>query len=157
MGSLLAGFATLVLLVLLARGFIRASPRRLATGFRKTAGIFLAVTSLALVLSGRASFGILCASGAWLLLFGRVPPWQDPGAYSNRSRESNGSASGARADAAMSRSEALRVLGLPDVASDSEIRAAHRRLILQTHPDKGGSNYLAAKINEAKDVLLGGK
>jgi curved DNA-binding protein CbpA len=54
----------------------------------------------------------------------------------------------------MSRAEALKVLGLEEGASETEIRAAHRRLILQTHPDKGGTSYLAAKINEAKDVLL---
>jgi curved DNA-binding protein CbpA len=56
--------------------------------------------------------------------------------------------------AAMSTKEALSVLGLREGASKDEIRAAHRRLIQQTHPDKGGTNYLAAKINEAKDVLL---
>jgi curved DNA-binding protein CbpA len=54
----------------------------------------------------------------------------------------------------MSRSEALKVLGLEEGATEEHIRAAHRRLILQTHPDKGGTSYLAAKINEAKDVLL---
>lgn len=54
----------------------------------------------------------------------------------------------------MSRSEAFKVLGLQEGASDDDIRAAHRRLMLQNHPDKGGSDYIAAKINEAKDVLL---
>ena len=54
----------------------------------------------------------------------------------------------------MSRAEALKVLGLEEGASEADVRAAHKRLIQQTHPDKGGTNYLAAKINEAKDVLL---
>jgi curved DNA-binding protein CbpA len=54
----------------------------------------------------------------------------------------------------MSRTEALSVLGLSEGADEDAIKAAHRKLIQQNHPDKGGSNYLAAKINEAKDVLL---
>jgi len=54
----------------------------------------------------------------------------------------------------MSRSEAFRILGLGDDADDAEIKAAHHRLIAGLHPDRGGSAYLAAKINEARDVLL---
>jgi DnaJ-domain-containing protein 1 len=55
---------------------------------------------------------------------------------------------------AMSRDEALSVLGLKPGASADEIKAAHKRLMKEFHPDKGGSDYLAAKINAAKDVLL---
>ena len=54
----------------------------------------------------------------------------------------------------MSRDEALQVLGLKSGASPDEIKQTHKRLIKDFHPDKGGSDYLAAKINEAKDVLL---
>ena len=56
----------------------------------------------------------------------------------------------------MSRDEALAVLGLAEGATSDEIRAAHRRLIQRMHPDVGGSADLAARINQAKDVLLRG-
>jgi hypothetical protein len=61
---------------------------------------------------------------------------------------------GPRSD--MSREEALAVLGLAEGASVDDIRAAHRRLIQRMHPDVGGTADLAARINRAKDVLLGG-
>lgn len=56
----------------------------------------------------------------------------------------------------MTREEALAVLGLKEGATADEIRAAYRRLIQRMHPDVGGSADLAARINRAKDVLLGG-
>ncbi|ROR34576.1 J domain-containing protein [Inmirania thermothiophila] len=55
----------------------------------------------------------------------------------------------------MTREEAYAVLGLEPGASAEEIRAAHRRLIQRLHPDRGGSDDLAARINRARAVLLG--
>jgi hypothetical protein len=55
---------------------------------------------------------------------------------------------------AMSHDEALKILGLKSGATQNDIRSAHRRLMLQIHPDRGGSDYLAAKINQARDTLL---
>jgi DnaJ-domain-containing protein 1 len=60
-----------------------------------------------------------------------------------------------RQSSGMSRDEALKVLGLSDGADSETVRQTHKRLLKDFHPDKGGSDYLAAKINQAKDVLLG--
>ncbi|MEO5322735.1 DnaJ domain-containing protein [Mesorhizobium sp. CC13] len=55
---------------------------------------------------------------------------------------------------AMTKEEAYKILGLEAGAAAADVRKAHRRLIQRLHPDLGGSSFLAARINEAKDVLL---
>ncbi len=82
-------------------------------------------------------------------LDGRLAGWRegaDPDA-GRRERAAPGTG-------AMTKQEAYQILGLEAGASTADIRQAHRRLMKSLHPDLGGSDFLAARINEAKDVLL---
>ena len=54
----------------------------------------------------------------------------------------------------MSQEEAYQILGLEPGAKSEDITRAHRTLMKKFHPDQGGTNYLATRINEAKDTLL---
>ncbi|KAK9278044.1 hypothetical protein L1049_028219 [Liquidambar formosana] len=55
----------------------------------------------------------------------------------------------------MTRREAALILGVRERVVLEKIKEAHRRVMVANHPDSGGSHYLASKINEAKDVLMG--
>jgi hypothetical protein len=86
--------------------------------------------------------------------------WLDTNRAGWREYFAENSASGAEGAQSMGAArdpvaEAYAVLGLEPGASDEEIKAAHRELMKGVHPDRGGSEFLAAKINEARDFLLG--
>lgn len=56
-------------------------------------------------------------------------------------------------EATMSRSEAASILGVRQTSKKQEIKEAHRKIMLLNHPDRGGSPFIASKINEASEVL----
>ena len=79
----------------------------------------------------------------------RMPGWRD-----GSDGDEAAGLGGAPGAGAMGEQEAYEVLGLAPGATEAEIREAHRRLMKRAHPDAGGSAELAARLNEAKDVLL---
>ena len=83
--------------------------------------------------------------------------WRDAAEASAGDSGARAGASGAsgRGGGAMSREEALEILGLEEGASREQIQRAYRTLMKKLHPDTGGSDWFAAKLNEAKRVLIG--
>lgn len=80
--------------------------------------------------------------------------WREAaGATGTRDKAESPKSGGGR----MTVEEAYEILGLAPGADAAAVRRAHRELMKKLHPDRGGSNYLAAKINQAKDVLLGNR
>ena len=80
----------------------------------------------------------------------REPHWREH-AQGNAAAGDGGRAS---RSSKMTEEEAYQILGIQAGASAQEISRAHRSLMKKLHPDQGGSTYLAARVNEAKDVLL---
>ena len=91
--------------------------------------------------------------GARLLeayLDSRFPAWRENADGDADARSGNGRAGAG----AMTEKEAYEVLGLAPGASAEDIRRAHRTLMKRLHPDQGGTTWLAARVNQAKDILL---
>jgi hypothetical protein len=102
----------------------------------------------------RALYGLCCRKdpdGARLVeayLDRRYPGWRSPA--QNHLGDPDQRNAGL---ATMSKDEAYEVLGLPKGASEMEVVRSHRSLMKKLHPDHGGSTHLAARVNQAKDVL----
>lgn len=147
---LILGGACLFIVLGGLRAFERASVTSIKSLFAWILVLGGSTLALMLVLSGRGGLAI----GA-LTMFGPLlwQKWRE-----SRARSSSHPA-GPRprpraAASSMTRDEAYQVLGLAPGASVAQIREAHRRLMRAAHPDSGGSDWLASRINQARDMLL---
>lgn len=156
----------ILLLIVIAyfgiRGFLKAPPALLARYIKL---LFLVIAGLIvfyLAVTGHLNwlFAVLGVTAAFVV---RLMPallryapylhrlWTE---FKSAKQDSSKQQNRANTKGHMSAEEAYEVLGLKMGASESEIIAAHRKLMQKMHPDHGGSNYLAAKINLAKKILL---
>ena len=142
---LILGVAILGCLLFALRSFERASVASIHVLLKWVAALGGILLALGLFVSGRAVPALIGLVLVGPALWQRWRESQPPGPGPRPGRPSG----------AMSRVEALDVLGLKPGASANDIHAAHRRLMRMAHPDTGGSDWLASRINQARDVLLG--
>ncbi|HEX4292895.1 MAG TPA: hypothetical protein VHZ29_02040 [Rhizomicrobium sp.] len=145
MGALVLGAVVLVLILLALRGAVSLDPKALVNALRTVAAIVLAFVALWVFLERSLFGGVVVAGFAWFVYRGgKIWP----------ARRASADVQPPPASGPMTREQALEILGLTDPVATDDIQAAHHRLMQQYHPDHGGSDYLAAQINAARDFLL---
>jgi hypothetical protein len=166
--AFLLGVAVLILLLWGASSFSKADPKQAARLVRAVGGVaalifaaFLLFRGEVVVALGFGTFGLGLLGWTFALpasIRGLFAAQSDGGQSRWGENPQGDAAAGGRARSTasgkMTEEEAYQILGVQPGASADAISRAHRALIKKLHPDQGGSTYLAARINEAKDVLL---
>lgn len=127
--------------------YLSNKPEQFNDIFRKVLAVIFALVAFLILIKGNIAAAVVLATAG-------VLSWQGT-LWTYLQSKAGGPAVGNRpSDNAMSREEALEILELQANPTVDEIKAAHHRLMMKIHPDQGGSGYFAAKLNEAKDILL---
>ncbi|RFA24659.1 hypothetical protein CAI21_20810 [Alkalilimnicola ehrlichii] len=144
------------LLGILLYALIRPSREQVYRYLRRYGPWLLLFALALLVATGRLSLLVAAVTGAVTLIARLLPliSFLPVGKWLRSRGSQEKEKTTPPAQTALSKQDAYDILGLEPGATASEIREAHRRLIQRLHPDRGGSGYLAAKINRAKDTLL---
>ena len=155
---LVLGALTLFLFLGGLRAFEQASVTTIKSLLAWIAALGGVSLALLLILSGRGGIALGALTLFGPLIYQRWQVYRMRLGTQQRQQQSAGSGQPPprRQPGGMTREEAYQVLGLQPGASEEEIRAAHHRLMRTAHPDSGGSDWLATRINLARDVLLGG-
>lgn len=146
MPYLILAFGLLLFCFALFRFFLKAGPEEIKAALQALGVVVVAIALFFMAVSGRlpAALALVAALLPFLpLLFRKKPP--EPEEFPSPPAPLN---------QPMTRAEALKILGLPDDADEKAIAAAYKNLIKKVHPDQEGSEWLAAKLNEARDFLL---
>ena len=152
----------LILAYLALRWFLNTAPEKLAYYIRVVFFVAIALLVLYFIATGRlnwvfAMLGIFIAFIVRLLplLLRFAPDLQRLWLFFRRNKQNqSGGADYADKNRKMTVAEAYEILGLKPGAAKQDIIQAHRKLIQRNHPDHGGTDYLAAKINLAKNILI---
>jgi hypothetical protein len=160
MGAGLIGLVALAIILWFMHKYVQANPRGMAWLLQRAGGVAVLVAATFLAVRGEWVAALPLA----LMGFGLLG-WMPQLSMGNSDRAGTGRGEdaqhgadarqrAARGSGKMTEDEAYKILGLQPGASTDDIGHAYRSLMKKLHPDQGGTTYLAARINEAKDVLL---
>ena len=158
--SALIGIVALLIILWFLHKYVQANPRGMAWLLQKGGGLAALIAATFLAVRGQFVAALPLALMGFGLL-GWMPSLSMGDLDRRRAGRGEDAQGGADArqraaprSGKMTEEEAYQILGLQPGASAEDIGQAYRALMKKLHPDQGGTTYLAARINEAKDVLL---
>ena len=140
----LSGLIFLIFLILLTKYIISVEGKKIQRNINYLISIAAFIAGIVLLFRGIYHIsGPLLLTSLWILRAKRIYDLF----FKNRNNFNNNAK-------VASKDEAYNILGLDFDATKDDIISAHKELIRKNHPDKGGSDYLSSKVNEARDILL---